>query len=511
MSARSRSAVLVLAVSAAFVLGNAVWSASPRFDGAGYSVLAQALFSGQGYRAIDQPGRPPHAHFPPGYPLFLAAVWRFTGSSLVAAHAASAVCTIAAALVTWLWFRMLLPSRAALASGLALSVNWVWARNGSAILSEPLFLLLSQLTTLAALRARTVSSAGIGHALTLGLLLGASLLTRHAAIGFALAIVLDLGLRGRWAMAVAVAALTGAIIAPWLCWMVAVGQVANTQAGLLVNSDWSLAERFFAPVIFYAQRIPDLIFGPFVEVGSAPGRNLGVVAVANMWALVLTASVFAGWLRLAKDQRRRLAALVPLLSLGILGLWPYTEAGRLLTPLVPFLLIGMVEGVAGLIGWILRRFPSQVQPRQIRFTSACLVLALALPYSCYALATQRARALEASHRDFDAACEWIASRAERPGPVISRHPGEVFWRTGRQGLEVSSAERPGDASLDGAAIARMIDEFGVAYLLVDEGRYLRAPATALGRFVAQNPGRVREVFRGATDRSSVVVYEVVSD
>jgi len=502
---------VVVLVSAAFVLGNAVWSAPPRFDGAGYSVLAQALLSGQGYRAIDQPGRPPHAHFPPGYPLFLAAIWWFSGRSLVAAHVASALCTIAAALAAWLWFRLLLPGRAALASGLALAVNWTWARTSSAILSEPLFLLMSQLTIVTALRGSNVSSFRIGRTSLVGMLLGASLLTRHAAIGLALAILLDLVLHGRWAKALAVAALASTIVAPWLCWMASVGPIAKTQAGLLVNTDWSLAERIFRPVIFYGQRIPDQLFGPFVEVGTAPGRNLGVVVAANVWALFVTAVVLAGWLRLLKDPRRRLAALVPLCSLGIFGLWPFTEAGRFLIPLVPFLLIGMVEGIQGLSRGALRPFKNRVHQRRMHFMSACVVLALALPYSCYALASERSRALEASHSDFDAACQWMITHGKRPGPVISRHPGEVFWRTGRQGLEISGAEQPQDALADERAIARMIQESQAAYVVVDEGRYSQAPATPLAQFVARNPGRFQEVFRGATDRSRVVVYEVVTE
>ena len=48
------------------------WTAPPRFDGAGYAVLARGLLGGQGYRAIDHPDRPLHAHFPPGYPIALA-------------------------------------------------------------------------------------------------------------------------------------------------------------------------------------------------------------------------------------------------------------------------------------------------------------------------------------------------------------------------------------------------------------------------------------------------------
>ncbi len=320
--------------------------------------------------------------------------------------------------------------------------------------------------------------------------------------------MVDLGLRRRWDKALTVAAMAGAIVTPWLYWMASMGSVANTQAGLLVNTDWSWAERIYRPFIFYGQRIPDQLFGPFAEVGTAPGRNLGVVVAANLCAFFFTALIVAGWLRLLKDPRRRLAALVPLASLAILGPWPYTEAGRFLTPLIPFLLFGMVEGIQGLVRQLLRPCAIRARPGRIRLISACLVLGLSLPYTCYAVASARSHALEASHREFDAACEWIATHAERPGPVISRHPGEVFWRTGREGLEVSGSEQASDNATDERAIARLIMESQAAYLLVDEGRYLRALPSPLTRFVARNPERVREVFKVTTDRNSVAVYEI---
>ena len=157
------SACLIAAASALSACGNAAWSAPPRYDGAGYAVLARALLEGQGYRAIDHPDRPRHAHFPPGYPLLLAATWRVTGVSASAAHAASVLCTVGATLAAWCWFRRLMSGPAALLLGLALSVNWLWARTGGAIQSEPLYMLLGQLTILAASRAGHAVHRGAGR------------------------------------------------------------------------------------------------------------------------------------------------------------------------------------------------------------------------------------------------------------------------------------------------------------------------------------------------------------
>ena len=150
MGSRWRAGSLVGIASAAFIVANASWSAPPRYDGAGYAVLAQSLLERHRYRAIDHPNEPRHGHFPPGYPFLLAGIWKLTGISVGAAHVLSVLCTVGATIAAWWWFRRIVGNDTALILGIALSVNWLWARTGSAILSEPFYMLLCQLVVLAA-------------------------------------------------------------------------------------------------------------------------------------------------------------------------------------------------------------------------------------------------------------------------------------------------------------------------------------------------------------------------
>jgi hypothetical protein len=499
------SASVVVSISAVMVCGNADWSAPPRYDGAGYAVLAQAWQSGQGYRAIDHPDRPRHAHFPPGYPLMLALAWRILGKSATSAHVISTVFTLGACLAAWSWFRRLVASPVALVLALALAVNWLWARTGSAILSEPLYMLLSQLTILAFLGAGRRKTLGAGSIIVLSAVLAACLLTRHVAIGLALAVLLDLILRRRWPEAMAIAALSALLVSPWLGWMVMVGSSGGTQASLLVQGESPLAQRVAHQFVFYVQRIPDQLTGPFIEVGTVYQRYAVIASFANLVAVLATAVIVGGWARALARPRRRLAGLVPLCTLAILVVWPYTEAGRFLIPLIPNLLIGAVDGLAGLAGLFNRKRMGTFQPRQsrLKFWAAWLVLAASVPYSAYMLGTSRTRALKATDRDFDAACDWIAVHADRPGPILSRHPGEVFWQTGRQSLEIP---REGDADTD--AIERTIKTYRVSYLLIDQDRYTNAPTSPLAHFAASHPDRVRKVWSRETEHSSIVIYEV---
>ena len=501
-------AFLIAVVSSVHIGVNTVWSAPPRFDGAGYAVLARSLLDGNGYRAVDHPDRPRHGHFPPMYPLVLALTWGLAGISVTAAHALSILLTVGATLMAWTWFRSLLPRRAAALLGLALAVNWIWGRTGGAIQSEPLYLFASQAALLMAAAIVRRPSPGNLRLIGLGALLAACVLTRQVALGLAAAVCIDLVTRRRFTMAATLAVIVAVLVLPWLVWMASVGPLGRTQADLLVlaNDPWS--QRLGHQLVFYCQRISDQIIGPFVEVGTISARGQLVLAAANIWSVAATALIAAGWLRCIKRPRRRLAGLLPLCTLAILIFWPYTEAGRFLIPLVPCLLVGAVEGAVG-AGRLARRISGiQIPASRIRVYASGLIVVSSLPYSAYAVATGRARALESYHRPFDMACSWIAVEADQPGPVISRHPGEVFWQTGRQGLELSTVERPGDVDADFDSIARLIAHYHVAYLLVDQNRYAGAAQSPLAQFLASRPRSAREVWRSDPGLQSVIVYEV---
>src|ERR1700677_3403625 len=88
--------VILAVATATLVMLNTDLASPPRFDGAGYAVLGDALATGRGYREIDKPEAPRHAHFPPGYPAALALVWWCAGRSVAAAHLLSVVCTVGA-------------------------------------------------------------------------------------------------------------------------------------------------------------------------------------------------------------------------------------------------------------------------------------------------------------------------------------------------------------------------------------------------------------------------------
>jgi hypothetical protein len=494
----------VAAFSLITVAGNTRLDSPPRFDGAGYAVLAESLASGRGYREIDHPDQPRHAHFPPGYPLLLAGLWRLTGTSFAAAHALSIACTVTATILFWAWFRTIYAPRVALALGLALAANWAWSRIGGSIQSEPVFLLLSGAAIWVS--ARSSRKGGIARGIALGLLLGGSVLARHVGICLALAVIMELVLRGmksaedrqpgpsgrrtpprklspQGTMAFAASLTTSVLLTPWVAWVSSVGQ--NTQVALLPRS--GLLEQISTNALFYLRRIPDLITGPIVEVGTVFRPALAVPV--TIWAIFASAVVLCGWILTLARARRRLGPLVALSTLALLLIWPFQEAGRFLIPLAPMVLLGCVEGVA--------RLAARLGIHHARAVAAGLVLSAPIPYSAYALLTDRAGATRRTHAEFDAACVLIASDHDNQGPVLTRHPGEVFWLTGRQALS--------PASSDSSEITRVVNRYGVAYILVDEERYANAPVSPLTRFAEAHPQLFERVWTRGRDRT-VTLY-----
>jgi Dolichyl-phosphate-mannose-protein mannosyltransferase len=503
---------------------NTGFRSPPRFDGAGYSVLALSLMEGRGYHEIDRPDAPPHDHFPPGYPLALATLWSVTGRSILAAHLFSMACTITAVGLAWCWFRRIIEAPfVADALGLTLAVNWTWGAVGGAIQSEPLYLLLSMIVlNVANVRSRFAS-------LGLGILLGLCVLTRHVGIGLLIAVLIDRlceqrdrrSLRDTAAMAVAALV----VIGPWIYWLATVRR--NTQVGLLDAS--GLPALVAGQLLFYARRLPDALTGPFVEVATVFSSSRAVGLAATMLAAVVSTVLLIGLIRCLLDPRRRLAGLVPLATLPLLLVWPFTEAGRFLIPLVPCLLVGMVEGLDWVLRWLLKTTPHPNPPprggrepdgkpgeaesplplrRRVgwgvagsdgpRYHVALLVLLASIPYPAYAILTHRAEAQRRTHADFDAACAWIAQNAAQPGPILTRHPSEVFWQSGR--LVVFPASDESDA------LIRQIQEQKVAYVLVDSDRFANAPPTPLARLVTERPA----LFAPRIS-APVAVYEIRRD
>jgi hypothetical protein len=480
---RAWQPLVLLVLSLISIAARTSFDAPPRFDGAGYAVLAESLLRGEGYRAIDHPDRPPHAHYPPGYPFLLSALWRLTGTSARAAHLLSLICTTIAVWLTYHWARRRAGASFAFIVGLALALNWSWGRAGGGIQSEPMFFLLTGL----ALNVLDWALRGSwSRGVVLGGCLAATILTRHVGAMIALALLVELVARRRPGLALSCGAAAAILVAPWAVW---VGRVRVGAQHELIGRG-NLLALVGRQLRFYVERIPDQITGPVVEVGTVFRPELA--GLVRTWAVIATGVILVGWLWESCRGRWRVAAMVPGATLALLLVWPFTEAGRFLLPLVPFVLLGAAHG----IGWLAHRLG--LPPRRAGRFGALLVLGLSIPYSAYAFVSSRQHESERAHRAFDEACGWVAWQSGRR-PVLVRQSGEAFWLMGRtRPAFFPRAEATSDE------IARLIEAYDVEFLILDAARYANAAENSLDRYVQDHAPDSERVFSSG----GVSVYRV---
>jgi hypothetical protein len=375
---------------------------------------------------------------------------------------------------------------------LALAVNWRWSREAGVIRSEPLFIFLVGLALcLATAPARPHS---FPFRLLYGVVLGATMLTRHVGLVVVLALLLEtlrppdqpdgqLARRQARLFPFVVAAL---VFLPWLAFVSQGSE--GSQFTLWHDRAKPPLSVVLGNLAFMMDRIPDLCFGPAVEVATVYQAEPLIRLAARVFTAVFVLVVLLGLIAASQPFPRRTFALIPVGTLGLLAAWPFTEAGRFLVPLLPWFLVGFLHGVRLLLKR--RNWPGSspwLPP---------LVFALSLPYSLYSLATDRASAAERTHEDFDSACAWIASNSKLPGPVMTRQPGEAYWLTGRRALAPSA---------DPSSLESDLERYGVRYLIVDEARFTNAEPSPLAAFVVASPDRVRETFSSRAVR----VFELV--
>jgi len=205
-----------------------------------------------------------------------------------------------------------------------------------------------------------------------------------------------------------------------------------------------------------------------VETATVFRSDLRVAALATVLAAVFAAVWCVGLIRMIRNESTRPAGLYLACSLAILVVWPFTEAGRFLIPLVPLNLAALVLGLDRLGSSIAR---SSARLRfVVRFVPVSIALA-AMPFGLYTGLKGWRSDPSRVDANFETACRWIAANLPADAVVASRHPGDVHWRASRVGVpwpEARSAE----------AAARLLSDVGAGFLFVDEGRYVGDEAPA---------------------------------
>lgn len=472
MSKRLIPVLVVAIVLVLAILSITPWPVGTIQDDATYVVLAKSLATGEGYRQLNLPDAPQVTHYPPGYPLFLAALWRIWPNfpdNLVLFKYANAVLLALAALGVYVFARTraqlsaLGAGTVALAGTVCVLVLYVTG----IVVSEPLFmallfpaLLVSEKASDDGKATTAVAAAALGVALSLVRTIGIAMLP---------ALLIALATRRHWKAAAAALIAGLCLLAPWQLW--ATAHAADVPA--VVNGK-------------YGGYLAWMLKG-YREGGSAFGLeviNKNLVGLRDLLEfLVMPTSwswarlpVFAAAVAIALYGLTRLARRAPVTVLfalayfAIVLLWPF-EVHRFLMAGFPIVVLTFAVGVKEL--W--RTLP---QTRLLAATRGALlasVVASVSGFLWYNVRGYRETWWVGVQRDsgerIGQVVRWVRSNTTPSDVIAVQDDPAVYLYTGRRAVPVNDFEaadhlRERELPADMARVSEIIHRYRPRFYIV---------------------------------------------
>jgi hypothetical protein len=496
---------IVLAVA---LLTITPWPVGVFQDDAIYVVLAKALASGEGFRMINMPGAPHGTHFPPGYPLVLAVLWKLFPSfpdNIVVFKFLNAGFLAGTAVGTYRFGRLRLglePLGAATAATVG-TISVVVLMITGVVLSEPLYMLLVIPTLLLAERAaedgspRTAAGAGA--------LIGVLALVRTVGTFLVPAALLVLLVRRRWRSAAILLCSALVFIVPWQLWISA---YQGEMPGPFVGKYGA-----YGPWLAEGYRVGGL---PFAWAVLGKNANelfgfLGYIAlpVAPVWPRLLSLGTVIGLAATgAASARRRIPITIAfLLCYGaIILVWPF-EPTRFALVWWPVLAGLCAAGVRHVWSWR----PTPLPLRAIRLAGLAATLVVVVGYAAYNARGVRQKWWANLQSDAGVTAkpiaEWVG-RATTPNDVlITDHDLIVYLYTGRRAVPTATFTALGritplTAAQDAEILRGMVAQLGPRWYIASSQQGIDAAAI----LAAQHPPLLRYAGSIATAK----VYEPVT-
>lgn len=353
----TRAAILAATVTLVAALATVTTDLIGVFhDDAVYMLVAKALAEGQGFVNPHLPGAPAAIHYPPLFPLLLAAVLKLAPSfteGLAWVKFVNPVLLAGAAFGTTIalqrWFRLPPWTSALVVIAATVSLSMLVITN--VVLSEPMFVALFAPTVLVTERlrhrgdARSIAAAAV--------LAAALILTRTVGIVVVGAAALVLLTERRWRVLFAYGALVGVLLLPWQLFVSQHAaafppEIAGSYGPYLAwvgNGYRDNGIAFFWAVL--GQNLADLWRYASVVLAS----NFAATPLGSSAAVLAIAMLAGGIGASVRRSESRIVAIAFVLYLGIVLVWPF-KANRFVWTLWPlvlgFALVGAREATRAL-------------------------------------------------------------------------------------------------------------------------------------------------------------------
>jgi hypothetical protein len=406
-----------------------------------YAVLGKAIASGEGYRYLNLPGTPYATHYPPGYPLFLALLWKispeFPQNVALFTFANAAFLSLAAfGTFRFARARLQLSALGAAVVSIAGTVSMPAIIFGVFVLSEPMF--MAALLPLLYYAERCAESDDWRTGIYVGLAGGALAMIRTNGMFVVPAFALVLLFRRRFLGAIAALLAAAVFILPWKMWVsahatavppVLLGKYGPYDAWL-TNAIREHGVQFVWDVIVRNTRaLYGMLWAMFTGSEASPRLLHPPAALAAFVVLALGA-----W-RLARRAPVTAWFLVAYMALVIV--WPF-EPTRFVWALLPLFAAMLALG----IGCVLELRPRDAIRLAGQRAALAVCAALVLGFAYYNVNGVRQGWRDSVPRITAARAtpvvDWIR-KSTRPTDIIAMEDDPlVYLYTGRQGVPVGT-------------------------------------------------------------------------
>jgi hypothetical protein len=437
-----------------------------------YTVLAKSLAEGQGYRYLHMPDAPNATHYPPLYPLLLAAIWKifpaFPANITVFKFVNAGLIGVTA-VFTWLFARrcVAMGPRSAALTAAAFGAGAPMVFVGVMVLSEPMFLAALFPVLMAAERAARTGSNR--DALIAGVAGGLLALIRTLGALAIPATALVLLWRRRWMATFLVCLAGGLVMLPWQLWISANDAGIHPYfMGKYGSYGGWLLDGMVAGGLPWIGRQLDLNLRLLILQG---WEMLGILTLpyAIKWpATVLVTGFFLGgwWLLL---RRAPVAAWFVMLYMTPVIVWPFGPS-RFTFAIWP--LIGLAFGLAftAVLEWRPRVRPGAA----MRYAAVSAGLLLVVGYGRYHyLAYKYGWWTQAQRPVADRAqylADWVQKNTSKDVLIAAEDDLLIYLYTGRHAIPLGSFTPNDhmDAQTSGfmtETLRGIIREFDVDYVL----------------------------------------------
>jgi hypothetical protein len=330
---------------------SALWGANKQVlglfhDDGIYTVVARALYQGDGYRIISLPAAPPQTKYPFLYSYLLSWLWAlnpdFPGNIFLL-KAFNGALLVAIFFVASAFYRRLFPgaSLAALVFAVVVSTNPILFTYTDYVVSDLLYVLFA----MAALYLASFSTTKVP---VVGVVTGLACLTRLAAAPLVFAGVIYAYLRHGWRGAAYFSAGIFLLVSPWLVWV-----LSHRDPSPLSLLSYYSAYDFSSGA---SRGIGDLV-GNHASVVMGNARyllgsfDLLYLLPLMPWLLPFVAAFTMLGVIVSLRREGAFAWAFFLSSVVLLLVWPF-HPGRYVAPLVPLMILFLFRGMAAGQCWV---------------------------------------------------------------------------------------------------------------------------------------------------------------